>query len=156
MNLGDAEGGRQKRGETDGDMDGSTIDDKATVRLRADLPFADHLGFEVLEVSQERVRMRARWDTRYCTSAGVLHGGFLMALADTAGAMAAVQHLPEGAATTTIESKTNFLRAVREGDVIATAEPLHAGRTSIVVTTDIRDAGGKLVSRTTQTQLVIR
>lgn len=124
--------------------------------MRQDLPFADHLGFEVLEASKERVRLWARWDARYCTSFGLLHGGFLMALADTAEAMAAVQHLPDGAGTTTIESKTNFLRAVREGDVVATAEPLHAGRTSIVVTTDIRDAAGKLVSRTTQTQLVLR
>lgn len=137
-------------------METRNTDGRATAQMRADLPLAGHLGFEVLEISKERVRLAAPWAAHHCTTNGVLHGGYLMALADTAGGMLAAQHLPEGAMTTTLESKTNFLRAVRDGAVVATAEPLHAGRTSIVVTTDIRDGGGRLVARTTQTQLVLR
>jgi uncharacterized protein (TIGR00369 family) len=77
-------------------------------------------------------------------------------LADSAGALCAFLNLPEGSAgTTTIESKTNFLRAVHEGHVEAIARPLHAGRTTIVVDTELRDAAGRLVARTTQTQAVI-
>ncbi len=79
-----------------------------------------------------------------------------MALADSLGALCAFLNLPAGAAgTSTIESKTNFFRAVRGGQVIATARPLHVGRTIIVVQTDIRDAGGRRVAQATQTQAVL-
>lgn len=85
-----------------------------------------------------------------------MHGGALMALADTAGALCAFLHLPDGAAgTTTIESKPNFLRAVREGHVEAIARPLHTGRSTIVIDTDLRHAEGRHVARTTQTQAVL-
>jgi uncharacterized protein (TIGR00369 family) len=80
-----------------------------------------------------------------------------MALADTTGGACAFLNLPEGASgTTTIESKTNFLRAVREGYAEAVSKPLHAGRTIIVVDTEVFDASGRLVSRTTQSQAVLR
>jgi 1,4-dihydroxy-2-naphthoyl-CoA hydrolase len=120
------------------------------------MPFAAVLGVELLDATAEEVRARVAWDPSRCTAGGVLHGGVLMGLADSAGALCAFLNLPEGSAgTTTIESKTNFLRAVREGHVEAVARPLHAGRTTIVVDTELRDGGGRLVSRTTQTQAVI-
>ncbi len=78
-----------------------------------------------------------------------------MALADAAGAALAVLNLPEGAGTSTIESKTNFFRAVRGGHVEAVAKPLHVGRTTIVVQTDLFDASGKRVAQVTQTQAVL-
>ncbi|HEX6919359.1 MAG TPA: PaaI family thioesterase, partial [Actinomycetes bacterium] len=89
------------------------------------------------------------------TAGGVLHGGLLMALADATGAWCAFLNLPEGATTTTIESKTNFLRAVREGEVRAVARPLHLGRTMVVVDTELRDGQDRLVGRVTQTQAVV-
>ncbi|HEV2141424.1 MAG TPA: PaaI family thioesterase, partial [Candidatus Dormibacteraeota bacterium] len=85
------------------------------------------------------------------------HGGVLMALADSAGGACAFLNLPPDATgTSTIESKTNFLGAVRAGTVTATATPLHRGGTTIVVETTVRDASGKPIAKTTQTQLVLR
>jgi uncharacterized protein (TIGR00369 family) len=78
-----------------------------------------------------------------------------MTLADSLGALCAFLNLPAGAATATIESKTNFFRAVRDGHAIAVARPLHVGRTTIVVQTDIRDDGGRRVAQVTQTQAVL-
>ena len=86
-----------------------------------------------------------------------MHGGTVMALADAAGGYCAFANLPDGATgTATIESKTNMLRAVREGSVRATSTVLHTGGTTIVVETEVRDGGGKLVAKTTQTQAVLR
>jgi len=100
--------------------------------------------------------MTMAWAERLTTGNGILHGGALMALADSAGAGCASLNLPEDAAgTSTIESKTNFLGAVRDGDVVATARPLHVGKTTIVVETEIR-AGDRLVAKVTQTQAVLR
>jgi uncharacterized protein (TIGR00369 family) len=80
-----------------------------------------------------------------------------MALADSAGGACAFTNLPEGATgTSTIESKTNFLGAVRGGVVHATAAPLHVGSTTIVVETEVRDDDGRLVMKTTQTQIVLK
>jgi 1,4-dihydroxy-2-naphthoyl-CoA hydrolase len=121
------------------------------------MPFTALLGIEQVASERDEVRARIAWDPSRCTSAGVLHGGLLMALADSVGATVAFLNLPEGAVgTTTIESKTNFLRGVREGFVEAVSKPLHAGRTTIVVDTELRDAAGKLVARVTQTQAVLR
>jgi uncharacterized protein (TIGR00369 family) len=79
-----------------------------------------------------------------------------MSLADAAGGLCAFLNLPEGSAgTATIESKTNFFRAGRDGHVVATSRPLHRGRTTIVVETDLHDAAGKHVARVTQTQAVL-
>jgi uncharacterized protein (TIGR00369 family) len=88
---------------------------------------------------------------------GALHGGAIMALADTAGAVAAFLNLPEDATgTTTVESKTNLLAAVREGTVTAESSILHAGRTLVVVESELRRADGRLAAKTTQTQAVLR
>jgi uncharacterized protein (TIGR00369 family) len=121
------------------------------------MPFTALMGIEQVSSANDEVRARIAWDPNRCTSAGALHGGLLMSLADSVGATVAFLNLPEGAlGTTTIESKTNFLRAVREGFVEAIARPLHVGRTTIVVDTELRDARGKLVARVTQTQAVLR
>ena len=103
----------------------------------------------------EEVEARLDWKPELCTAGGVLHGGILMALADSAGAVCAFLNLPPGARTVTIESKTNFLGAVRKGHVVARARPLHEGRTTIVVETDVFDADGRRVARTMQTQAVL-
>ena len=119
------------------------------------MPFARHLGIQLSEADRNEVRARIAWAEHLCTSGGVLHGGAVMALADTAGALCAVLNLPEGASTSTIESKTNFFRAVREGTLEAVAKPLHVGRSTIVVQTDLYDAAGKRVAQVTQTQAVL-
>ena len=119
------------------------------------MPFTAALGAEAVSASADEVRMRVAWDPARCTVGGVLHGGVLMTLADSAGAWCAFLNLPAGARTTTIESKTNFLRAVRGGNVEATAHPLHVGRTVIVVDTELRDDDDRLVARVTQTQAVL-
>jgi 1,4-dihydroxy-2-naphthoyl-CoA hydrolase len=126
-----------------------------TDALLSMMPFAAVLGIEGVTAMPEQVTGRVRWQESRCTSLGVLHGGVLMALADSIGAYCAVLNLPEGAGTSTIESKTNFLRAVRSGYVEARARPLHVGRTTIVVDTELYDDQGRLVGRVTQTQAVL-
>jgi 1,4-dihydroxy-2-naphthoyl-CoA hydrolase len=126
------------------------------VDLLATMPFAVELGVELVEATPDEVWARLAWDERRCTAGGILHGGALMTLADSTGAICAYLNLPEGAsATATIESKTNFFRPVSSGHVEATSRVLHKGRTTIVVETDLRDADGKHVARVTQTQAVI-
>jgi 1,4-dihydroxy-2-naphthoyl-CoA hydrolase len=129
--------------------------EEETDALLAMMPFAAVLGIEQVTAAPEAVTGRVRWEESRCTSFGVLHGGVLMALADSVGAYCAVLNLPEGAATSTIESKTNFLRAVRSGYVEARARPLHVGRTTIVVDTELYDDQDRLVGRVTQTQAVL-
>jgi 1,4-dihydroxy-2-naphthoyl-CoA hydrolase len=119
------------------------------------MPFATLIGAQLVSASPEEVRGRLDWAPERCTIGGVLHGGVLMALADSVGAYCAVLNLPHGATTATIESKTNFFRAVRDGFVEAVSAPLHIGRTTIVVQTDLVDGQGKRVARVTQTQAVI-
>lgn len=132
----------------------ATPDEGLTEFLHQAMPFARLLGVQALSAAPDEVRTVVGWDPALCTTGGVLHGGLLMALADATGAWCAFLNLPEGASTTTIESKTNFLRAVREGLVEAVARPLHVGRTVVVVDTELRDAKGRLVGRVTQTQAV--
>ncbi len=120
------------------------------------MPFTERLGIEVLEHSPQIVRSRLAWDPTLCTLGGALHGGVLMSLADATGAVCAYLNLSEGKqGTTTVESKTNFLRAIRSGHATATARPLHAGRSFIVVETEIRDDEDKLAAKITQTQAVL-
>jgi uncharacterized protein (TIGR00369 family) len=123
--------------------------------LLAMMPYAVALGMTLEEASPPCVRARLAWAAERCTSAGILHGGALMTLADTAGAICAFLNLPDGAGTATVESKTNFFRAVRQGAVRATSRPLHVGRSFIVVQTDIEDDRGEQVGQTTQTQAVL-
>ena len=133
-------------------MDGSTMTDE----VRAAMPFAGVLGLEIVTAGPDEVRARLAWEERLCTAGGLLHGGALMALADAVGGFCAFLNLPEGAGgTATIESKTNFFRAVREGHVYARSRPLHRGRTTIVVETDLHDDAEKHVARVTQTQAVL-
>jgi uncharacterized protein (TIGR00369 family) len=119
-------------------------------------PLAALLGIRFLETSADRVvaELPIRDDLR-TTGTGVLHGGVLMALADTVGAAATILNLPAGAGTTTIESKTNFLAAGRSGVVRAEATPLHRGRRTQVWQTRITDESGRLLAQTVQTQLVL-
>jgi uncharacterized protein (TIGR00369 family) len=119
------------------------------------MPFAGRLGIEVESASAEEVRGGIDHAPDLCTAGGILHGGVLMALADSLGGLCAYLNLPEGTTTATIESKTNFFRAVREGRVTAASRPLHVGRTVIVVQTDLSDAQGKRVAQITQTQAVL-
>src|SRR5437868_737764 len=117
------------------------------------VPFAAALGIELLEASPKLVVSRLQWTPERCTTGGIMHGGALMALADNGGGICAFLNLPEGAiGTATIESKTNFLRAVRDGAVTATTRPLHSGRTLIVLETGLTRDDGKLAAKVTQTQ----
>jgi 1,4-dihydroxy-2-naphthoyl-CoA hydrolase len=121
------------------------------------MPFVGLLGTQVLEANESRVTARLAWDESRCTTDGAMHGGALMALADTTGGICAFMNLPDGAVgTTTIESKTIFLRGVRAGHVDAISTPLHAGRTTIVVETDLFDADGRRVAKVLQSQAVLR
>jgi uncharacterized protein (TIGR00369 family) len=129
--------------------------DAAMTDLIAMVPFAATLGMELVSASPEEVVGRLAWREELCTTGGALHGGALMSLADNLGGVCAYLNLPAGAGTATISSSTNFLRGVREGQIIATARPLRVGRTVIVVQTEVRDEDGRLVTQTTQAQAVI-
>lgn len=124
-------------------------------RLLALIPFAKTLGIELDEAAAQRVVARMTWAQDLCTAGGVIHGGALMAFADTIGALCAAANLPPGAGTATIESKTNFFRAVRGGEITATSKPLHLGRSTIVAQTDLVDDRDRLVAQVTQTQAVL-
>ena len=123
--------------------------------LVATMPFAVAVGIEIDAASKDEVRGRLPWSAERCTTAGLMHGGAVMTLADTLGAVCAFLNLPEGAATSTITSSTNFFRAVRDGEVRGISHALHVGRTTIVVQTELRDARDKLVALVTQTQAVL-
>ena len=113
------------------------------------------LGLRVVEATPDRVvaELTIRDDLR--TVGGALHGGTLMALADTVGAFATVLNLPAGATTTTLESKTNFFAAGRSGTIRAESTPLHRGKRTMVWQTRVTDESGRLLSLTIQTQMVL-
>jgi uncharacterized protein (TIGR00369 family) len=124
--------------------------------LNAVMPFGALLGVELDSASAEEVRGGLEWAPERCTAGGIMHGGALMGLADSLGGLCAYLNLPAGGTTTaTVESKTNFFRAVKEGRVNAVSKPLHVGRSFIVVETDLHDAEGRHVARVTQTQAVL-
>lgn len=132
-----------------------TIDDP-TGYIRRAMPFCETLRVTAHELTADRVTLSLDWAAGLCTAAGVLHGGVIMSLADSAGAACAFLNLPDGAdATATIESKTNFFAAVASGTVTAVASPLHVGSSTIVIETEVRN-GQRLVAKATQTQAVIR
>ncbi|TMC80963.1 MAG: PaaI family thioesterase [Chloroflexi bacterium] len=132
-------------------------DREATNAIQDLMPLAATLGIRADAYGSEVVVMSMDWSPSLCTANGILHGGAIMALADSAGGACAMLNLPADASgTSTIESKTNFLGAVRSGVVTATSTPLHRGGTTIVVETTVRDSSGKLVAKVTQTQLVLR
>ena len=120
------------------------------------MPFAAELGIELTEADPDCVQGRLDWAPNRTTTGEVMHGGAIMALADTCGGVCAYLNLPSGArGTATIESKTNFLRAVTSGAAIATTRPLHKGRTLIVVETEVTRDDGKLAAKITQTQVYL-
>jgi uncharacterized protein (TIGR00369 family) len=119
-------------------------------------PYTAFLGIEFISASPDEVRSRLAWSADKCTTGGMLHGGALMGLADSSGGLVAFLNLPADAkGTATIESKTNFLGPIRGGYVNAVSRPLHRGKRTIVVDTELFDDDGKLVARVTQTQAVL-
>jgi uncharacterized protein (TIGR00369 family) len=124
-------------------------------RWTSRMPFAALVGVEVSSASATEVRGALEWRPERCTTGGILHGAALVALADSLGAICAFLNVPPGAGTATIESKTNFFRAVRGGRVEATTRPLHVGKSTIVVQTDLLDHEGRRVAQVTQTQAVL-
>ncbi len=142
---------------TPGAANGPATGAAALNAYRDSMPFAAATGVQFIAVSPAEVIAEMEWTEQRCTIGGALHGGALMTLADAAGAVCAFVNLPDGAVgTTTIESKTNLMGSVRSGKVRARAVTLHVGRTTIVIETEVRAEGGKLVSKTTQTQAVLR
>jgi len=120
------------------------------------LPFAELLGLKIVSVAPERVEATLEVREDLCTRPPVLHGGAVMAFADTLGAIATIANLPPGAGTTTIESKTNFFAAIPVGETAhAECTPLHRGRTTMVWQTKVSRADGRLAAVVTQTQLVL-
>lgn len=131
-----------------------TVDPAAiTERLKGTL--SDVLGVRFVEAGPDRVVAELTYRGDLTTVGGSLHGGTLMAFADTVGATATVVNLPPGASTTTLESKTNFFAAGRDGVVRAECTPLHRGRRTQVWQTRVTDASGRLLAQTIQTQMVL-
>jgi uncharacterized protein (TIGR00369 family) len=119
-------------------------------------PFPTLMGVEIVSVEPSRVMARLVVRPDLCTSGHILHGGAVMAFADTLGAIGAVLNLPAGAGTTTVESKTNFFASAKEGETVtAETTPLHIGRRTSVWQTRLSRSDGKLVALVTQTQLVL-
>lgn len=114
-----------------------------------------HLGIEFVEVTADRVVARLAVSDKLLTTTGVVHGGTLMAFADTTGAAGTAANLAEGQRTATLESKTNFIAGCRTGVIQAVATPIHKGKRTQVWETRITDESGKLLSVTTQTQMIL-
>jgi 1,4-dihydroxy-2-naphthoyl-CoA hydrolase len=130
--------------------------DPALIHERMKGTLSDHLGIRLTEVSPERILATLEVRPELCTVGKTLHGGSIMAFADTLGAVGTVLNLPAGHRTTTIESKTNFLGAAPLGTrVTGESTPLHRGRTTMVWQTRVTAESGKLVALVTQTQMVL-
>lgn len=120
------------------------------------LPFADLMGITFTAASREKVVAQLQVRDDLCTRPAVLHGGAIMAFADTLGAAATILNLPEGMWTTTVESKTNFLSAAPAGAMVTgETTPVHRGRQTMVWQTRVVREDGRLVALVTQTQLVL-
>lgn len=123
-------------------------------RLKGILP--ELLGIKLVEVTPDKVIAQLTVRPDLCTTGKILHGGSIMAFADTLGAIGTVVNMPQGHGTATIESKTNFIGGAAEGSVVTgECTPVHKGRTTQVWQTRITDAEGKLVALVTQTQIVM-
>lgn len=137
----------------------SGADDEARLRAVAEEQpaFARHMGFRLVSAGRDRVVAELLVGERHGNRNGVLHGGAVMAFADNLGGTASFINLPEGASTTTVESKTNFFAAIRIGEVArGECTPLHRGRTTMVWQTRITRPDGRLAALVTQTQLVLK
>lgn len=123
-------------------------------RMAGQLP--DLLGIRLVSVEPDKLVAQLTVRPEICTAGGILHGGSVMAFADTLGAIATVVNLPEGKGTTTLESKTNFFRPSPVGSTVTgTSIPLHRGRRTMTWQTQITTEDGKLVAVVTQTQMVL-
>jgi uncharacterized protein (TIGR00369 family) len=131
------------------------VTDLDLAALVATMPFAVHSGVEITASSRDAVVGHLDWSEERCTTGGLMHGGALMTLADSLGAVAAFLHLPEGAGTATVSSNTTLVRGLREGRATGTAIVVNAGRRFITVRTDVVDGAGKLLITTTQVQAVL-
>ena len=124
--------------------------------IRQPLPFAELLGIEFVSAAADRIVARLIVRSDLCTHPAVLHGGAIMAFADTLGAAGTFVNLPEGAGTTTIESKTNFVAPAPVGtEITGEAVPIHRGRRTMIWQTRITSSEGRLIALVTQTQLVL-
>jgi uncharacterized protein (TIGR00369 family) len=131
-------------------------DAAATEMIHAQVPLCLTLGITADAAGPDEVVLSLDWAPNLCTGNDVLHGGIVMALADSAGGICAFLNLPEGAGgTATIESKTNFLAATRSGTLKAHCRPLHIGKRVIVLETEVRGEGGKLAAKVLQTQAIL-
>jgi uncharacterized protein (TIGR00369 family) len=120
------------------------------------LPFAQLLGVRLIDATPDRLRAEMTVREELCTRPAVMHGGAVMAFADTLGAYATMLNLTGGASTTTIESKTNFIAAAPVGTkIVAECTPLHRGRRTMVWQTRVTSAEGRLLALVTQTQMVL-
>ncbi len=125
-------------------------------RIVENQPFPRLMGVEVLSADKDKVRAQVLVRPDLCTAGHIMHGGAIMAFADTLGAIGAVLNMPREANTTTIESKTNFLSAAREGTTVqAECTPIHVGRKTSVWQTKISREDGKLIAVVTQTQMIL-
>lgn len=129
--------------------------DPASIDLRIRGTLGETLGLRFVETDADRTVAELVVRDALRTIGGAVHGGTLMAMADTVGAVATFVNLPAGATTTTLESKTNFFAAGRDGVLQAVSTPLHKGRRTQVWQTRITDASGRLLSLTIQTQMVL-
>jgi uncharacterized protein (TIGR00369 family) len=118
------------------------------------MPFAGQLGIQLESADAESAVATLPYRPELCTAGGVMHGGVLMSVADTVGALVTFLGLPEGASTATITSTSQLFRPVTEGTVRAVATVLHRGRTTVTAQTDLYDDRERLVARTTQIQAV--
>lgn len=130
------------------------VDNVDNETLIAMMPFAVELGITLDEASPERVVATLSWVPRLCTTAGVIHGGVLMSLADTVGALVVFLGLAEGETTATITSTTQMFRPLTSGTVRAVAVLLNRGRTTATAQTTLFDSADRLISQTTQIQAV--
>lgn len=126
-------------------------------RAQENSPFARSLGIAFVDVTRDRLVAELTVRDDLCTLPAIAHGGVLMSFADTLGATATMLNLPDGAGTTTLESKTNFFAAAPVGSVISgECTPLHRGRSTMVWQTRISNAEGRLLALVTQTQMVLQ
>jgi 1,4-dihydroxy-2-naphthoyl-CoA hydrolase len=123
--------------------------------LLALMPFAVAAGVELDRAAPSEVAGRLPWAPERCTAGGLMHGGALMTLADTVGAVCAFLNLPAGASTSTVSSTTSLVRGVRAGSARAVARAAHVGRSFLLIEVEVTDDDGRLVARTTQTQAVL-
>lgn len=119
------------------------------------MPFALATGVEIERAEPAEVAGRLRWAPERCTAGGLMHGGALMTLADSIGAVCAFLNLPPGASTSTVSSTTSLVRGLRSGTAHAVARPAHVGRSFVLVNVGVTDDDGRLLAQTTQTQAVL-